>query len=379
MSKNKNKVSDKEYEKMVKVNADTEKYVVTNGVFYFSYVLRIAVAFVGIIVIGILAFGCFKKSFSDESTSKLAYSEKASMNYNVSYFPNNPTGLDANGAGEVDSYLSELVDEISTNLIYNYTLDQNVNVKYSYYIDATMELRNMDTSEVFLNNNYSLTDKVEEEVKNTKNVKIEQNVQLDYDYYNDKAKELTDLTSGANVAGNLKIKMYIDLETTYENFVDSIKSQKVIEVKIPLLISQVSASLVDDLDRSNVIEVKTKPELVNKPMLYSGVSLLVLDTMFMLSIISFIFKTTPKKSKYCVLRDGLLEEHDKLIVNVKKMPDIKGHNIIDCYSFSELMDAQKLLNKPIIYYELVKDQKCIFFILDEDIYEFVLKECDIEY
>ena len=44
------------------------------------------------------------------------------------------------------------------------------------------------------------------------------------------------------------------------------------------------------------------------------------------------------------------------------------------------MDAQKLLKKPILYKDIVKDQKCIFVVVsDNDLYEFVLKEADIEY
>ena len=79
-------------------------------------------------------------------------------------------------------------------------------------------------------------------------------------------------------------------------------------------------------------------------------------------------------------RDKLLKDYDKVIVNSKKIPNIKGLNIIDCYSFQELFDAQKLLEKPIIYFEIVKDQKALFFIIDgDDMYQFVLKECDVDY
>ena len=62
------------------------------------------------------------------------------------------------------------------------------------------------------------------------------------------------------------------------------------------------------------------------------------------------------------------------------MPVLKEYNVIVCTSFSELLDAQRLLDKPIIYYEIVKDQKCVFVILGtNDAYKFTLKKCDIEY
>jgi hypothetical protein len=59
---------------------------------------------------------------------------------------------------------------------------------------------------------------------------------------------------------------------------------------------------------------------------------------------------------------------------------VEGQNIIDCYSFSELLDAQDTLKKPILYNEIVKNQKCIFLIVDgENVFRYVLKEVDLEF
>ena len=91
-------------------------------------------------------------------------------------------------------------------------------------------------------------------------------------------------------------------------------------------------------------------------------------------------KTIPKKSKYVLLRDGLLKEFDQRIVNVKEFPVTEGQNIIDCYDFSELLDAQDTLKKPILYNEIVRNQKCIFIIVDgNNVFRYVLKEVDLEF
>ena len=61
------------------------------------------------------------------------------------------------------------------------------------------------------------------------------------------------------------------------------------------------------------------------------------------------------------------------------MPDISEHNVIYYENLSELLDAQHLINKPIIYYEIIKKQKCIFVMTGAtDTYRFTLKECDID-
>ena len=123
-----------------------------------------------------------------------------------------------------------------------------------------------------------------------------------------------------------------------------------------------------------------KPKVVNTYLLYLGIVLMIVAVIVGLLVIAFIYSVTPKKSKYCALRDGILKDYGHIIVNSKRIPKIEKYNIIDCYSFSELLDAQKMIDKPIVYFEIVKNQKCMFFVVGEnDIYKFVLKECDIDY
>ena len=372
----KGKVKNSEFANMKKVHSDNRKYVDKDFHFYLSYSARVAIIFIGVFVLGVLAYSCFNQAFSKEKKELLNYDIKSSIDYDVVLFEN-PMGIKNNE--RVDSYLSELVNDISNTINYEYKTDHEVDVNFSYYADVTMELSNNDTKEKFYTNTYPLIEEVKKSSKNSKVAKINQNIQLDYDFYNDKAKEMEQLTNGS-VSGKLIIKMYIHIKTNYDKFAKAVEKDDVVEVSVPLLSAQVSSNLISKSEQKDKYEENAKPELVNEPMLFSGVALLILDTMFLLSGISFIFRSQPKKSKYCKLRDGWLEEYDKIIVNVKKMPDIKGKNLISCYNFGELLDAQKILEKPIIYYETVKDQKCTFFILGEnDIYEYTLKECDIEF
>ena len=75
-----------------------------------------------------------------------------------------------------------------------------------------------------------------------------------------------------------------------------------------------------------------------------------------------------------------MKTYDRIIVNTKKLPRFGDTNIIDCYDFNELLDAQETLELPINYHEIVKNQKCVFYIKNgKDIYKYTLKECDLEY
>ena len=373
----KGKVSNSEFEKMERVYSNNSNHIENKFYLYYSYTMRIIVMFMIIVFLGAITFLCFKKSFSDSSDISLAYEEKDDLEYKVSLLENNPFQegtLEPNG-----SYISDLIDNISADLFYKYKFDEDVDIKYSYYVDVNMVLRDKNTNSEISNKTYPLMEKIEKEEKNIKEINIDQNINLDYNYYNNMAKGIDD-NYNLDLSGNLYLKMYIDTNVNYKGFDDVIKKIDVVEVKIPLLSSQVEIVKTSDLNKKDVYIKHINPELENEGALYIGVVLLILDTILLLMTLTFIYRSTPKKSRYRKVRDGLLREYNSKIVNSKNMPVLKEYNVIVCTSFSELLDAQRLLDKPIIYYEIVKDQKCVFVILGtNDAYKFTLKKCDIEY
>lgn len=371
------KVKDEEFAKMKKVHSSSSKYVDKKFYFYFSYTIRVILMFIAIFILGIVSYLCFVDSFSDSKDVVLSYEEKGEVSYDVSLLLDNP--FEEGTLNPVDSYISEVIDNIGTDFYYQYNLDKVVDVKYSYYIVATMELKNKINGVVLTKNEYNLMQKVNKVEKNVQQIEIKQNINLDYDWYNKLAQSIEE-KYGIDVLGNLSMKMYIDLETNYEGFDKVIENEQALEVNIPLLSTEVSSDTVEAINNKDVYLEHANPKLINKVKLYIGILVLIIDTIFFLLAINFILRSTPKRSKYCTLRDGLLKDYDSIIVNSKNMPKFGDSNVIECYSFGELMDAQRLLDKPIIYYEIVKDQKSLFVIIgDNDVYKFTLKECDIDF
>ncbi|MGN1370861.1 MAG: hypothetical protein ACI4XM_01070 [Candidatus Coprovivens sp.] len=376
------KVKDADFEKMKKVYSNREKYVEYGHHFYLSYQVRIALMILCIVVLAVLAYRCFDESFSEEKNIELNYSEKASIDYNVSLLENNL--FNQGELNPVDTYIAGFIDDISTDFKYDFELDDVSNIKYTYYVDTVMELRDNKTGDILSQKFNKLIPETSKEIKNTKILNFVQNVNLDYDSYNDLAKTLKDSSElqdlNADINGNIYLRLYIDIDVSNDKFKKDLKHSDVIEVKIPILSTQVDVAMTEKVDGSHTYIQHVGSELINEPLLFIGIVLLIVDTIFLLTMLSFIFKTTPKKTKYMRLRDGLLREHDSIIVNSKNVPSSDGYSVIDCYSFSELLDAQRLVNKPIIYNELVKNQKCIFVLVSgNEIYRFILKEVDIDF
>ena len=224
-----------------------------------------------------------------------------------------------------------------------------------------------------------VTTRKNESLENINKLNINEDVVVDYDLYNKKALAVKN-SYGVDVSGELNLKYIINVYGKLEGFERDIKDTQEIYVKIPLLSNKVDVNLYNTELESAKYSNFDKPRVTNSYLLYLGIVLLIVAVIIGLLVIAFIYSVTPKKTKYCALRDGILKDYGHIIVNSKKIPKIEKYNIIDCYSFSELLDAQKLVDKPIVYYEIVKNQKCMFFLIGEnDIYKFVLKECDIDY
>lgn len=374
------KIKDEDFQKMEKVYKPRNEYIQSSGPFYFSYGLRIFFMFFAIFIIGFIAYNCFISSFSDSKNVTLGYEKKASIDYDVKLFENNL--FDTGNLNAVDGYVSEIVDNISTDLYFNYKLDNESDIGYTYKVDAVLLLKNNKNGEPISENVYNLIEETIKEVKDTKEININQNINLDYDYYNNLAKNFNQLNQGydVDITGSLYIKMYIDLNVVNSNFEKNLKDAEVVEVMIPLLSNQVNASMVESINEKDIYTEHEKAELVDELNLFIAVSLLILDTIFLLMSVNFIIKTTPKDSKYCMLRDRLLNEYDKLIVSSKNMPEIDSANVVNCTTFAELLDAQRLLKKPIVYHEIVKNQKCLFIVIgDANAYKYILKECDVDF
>ena len=375
------KVKDSDFEKMEKVYTPRNKYVSKGFHLYFSYSVRIFFMFLAILVIAVISYMNYVNSFSKNEDVEMAYEVNGKIDYNVSLLPGNP--FESGNLSAVNTYIADYIDDVSTDFYFDYEVGKKSNIEYTYRVNAIMELRSDKDGAVLSRKEDTLIPDITNEVKDTKELSLKQNVNLDYNHYNTLAKEFASSVyqeHGINISGNLYLEMHLNVVTDNVDFDNTIEKEKVIKVEIPLLSTQVKAFMVDSINEKDVYTEHETAELVSKSSLFVAISLWIVDIIFLLLVCSFIMKSTPKKSNYMRIRNNLLKEHDSVIVNSKNDPDFRGYNVINCANFEELVDAQRVLGKPIIYNELVKNQKCMFIIInDKDVYRYVLKEADIEY
>lgn len=376
MNKKGNKKID--YSKMRKV-----KYVNNNidrsPYFYLSYQSRLILLFIGIVLLCWLSYFLINKSFANYNTVELDYSENGNINYNISLLENNYYSSNRLEGDSNRQYVSSLIDKINADFRYNSFFSDNAVLAYDYDITGRLKVYGED-DKILLDEKYDLLEKAEDTIYGKK-LNINKSLEIDYQRYNNIAKEYTQ-NYAPNANSVFVISMNINYNGTYDKFNDTnLHHKTALEMTIPLLKDNFTISINDKaLNANSSFKEITMETSINTVYSYFGLACLIIATMLTIRFITLVLLLKPKKSKYCSLRDGYLKTYDRIIVNTKKLPRFGDTNIIDCYDFNELLDAQETLELPINYHEIVKNQKCVFYIKNgKDIYKYTLKECDLEY
>lgn len=367
------RVTDEEFGRMKKVTKDNSR-VDNKFHLYFSLETRLVIRLFLFVLLAICSYWFVRESYSVEGNAELPYTEYGNVNYRVLVNSDEYYGDNYLESGK--QYLSDVINTIETNFDYNLNLTRGMNYKYSYSIDGTLYIDSEDSGKNLITNNYNFAKQdVTSGVDGTQ-ISVQEPINLNFKEYNDFVKNYK-RKYGIDVTSKLVVKMSVD----YEGIADIFKSKKnkksFVEMTIPLGEKETSVA-VKKIDSSDKFIEKNGNKLDNDVLLCAGIVLFVIAVLILFNSISFLIKLVPKKSKYDKKKEEILKNYDRVIVVSKKEPDIYGLKVIECNSFNELFDAQQALEKPIVYYEIVKGQKALFIINNgTEVYRYVLKDCDL--
>lgn len=365
-----------DFSKMKKVKYKN-RHVINKPYLYLNYKGRVLFGILIVLLLCIFSYIFINKSFAVYQKERVEYSENGNINYSITLKENDFYTSNTLEGGR--GYISSLIDKIETTFKYNTFFSDKVILNYKYDIKGILYVYSED-GKILLDEEYDLVEEKEEEDFSNK-FSILQELTIDYDKYNNIAKDYIN-TYAPNATSEFKVIMNIEYDGGYSRFYNSLLHHKTkLEMYIPLIKNNITIGINDKyLDNEGEYSEETLKKGVDNIYSYLGSIFLILAVVYAIYVITFIYQAQPKKNKYSKLRDSYLIEYDRLIVNTKTLPRFNDYNVIDCYDFNELLDAEEVLELPINYYEIVKDQKCVFYIVNgKDVYKYVLKDCDLEY
>ena len=322
-----------------------------------------------IVLLSLMTLFIVKSIFVTSNENKITYVEKGSTDYKV--FLKENDYYEEKYLGKNNRIIASLINTI--NVTFDYSLSAEEKLNYDYRYDIVGELYVYDKNDT----NKPLHKKVynlgNEDIKtvNQTNLDINEDVVIDYDEYNRYFNSFKG-TYGVNSVGKLVVKMIVSTDVYGDK--DKQNVQDVLSVSIPLSEQTIDISLMtSEINNANTISVKD----VSKITVFEIIALCLVVVLLIVILVKFIiFLITLyniKNDPYERELKKILREYDSIIVNATSSFVEKKDRVVRVENFKELLDAQKVHNVPIIFYEVEKGNKSYFVLKDDEmVYRFTL-------
>lgn len=321
------------------------------------------------IMILMISVLCFLNSIHlNNKKTIIKYNEKALTSYTVSLKENDyyPTKV----LGENMDYISNLVDKIKINYNYEIHSTETINFDYTYQIKGYLKITDkVDKNKVQFSNEYVLLETKQSKV-NDNNIALNEELIIDYDKYNNIVNSFR-RDYGLSSYAELDVKLEINANAEYQT--EKVSLPNTFDVIIPLSEQTISITNTNkNLNNIGEINIGIKNKIKNLPLLIISIVLGITGlTLLIIAIVLYI--TRYNNNPYEKELRKILKENDSFIIHANNSFIEEEENLIRVESFEQLLDAQRLENKPIVFYELEKGKKSFFIIKgNENTYRFTL-------
>lgn len=276
-------------------------------------------------------------------------------------------------------YIGSLINTVNTRFNYQFYTDKKIDFSYKYKVNSELVIYdNKDNNKVFYTKEDILVPEAVENF-NSNNIVINQVADIDYNKYN-QYLESYKKEYGVDVSGKVIVTMNVELLGIDEESKNNLVKTNDLQITIPLTKSATEISIdTENIDNENYLVSDLRPGISNLYLLIIGV------ICFVAAVIEFIYgeklyRIYVKGNIYNITVNRILKEYDKLIVNGDvSIDESKFENKIYPETFIELVDASERLNSPILFYEVVPNEKCFFIIIkDHDLYKFRISKSYLE-
>lgn len=343
--------------------------------FYIGYGPRISIFLVLFIISLAICLFFASKTLEREKLAPINYNEKGTIDYKVYLNENNfyeKEYLEANKA-----YVASLIKYIDMNFNYSFDMATLTNMDFDYQIIGELVIENNGGTRRYFEKNYTLLESKNQKLTNNNAININENLKIDYDYYN---KLASNFRSTYGVDTNSYLNVYMEIKSKTDDKLNyKIDESNKISLKIPL--SERAIEINFDSNDKNVTKyvIPNGKIIFNLEYLILEIVFFIVTSIFFISFIKYLVISFKKTTKYDKYIKKILKEYDRLVVETHSSIDMSKYNIIEVKEFTELLDVRDNLKVPILYFNIVKHEKGIFYIKDnDDIYLLTIKNIDLD-
>lgn len=260
------------------------------------------------------------------------------------------------------AYVTELIKYITADFEYNLDMNaENVSYKYTYKIDAQIEIRDSDSNFVIYDPIYSIVPEKTNTVENESSLYIRELAEIDYHKFDRIAKDFV-VAYGLNDTQNeLKVRMYIDVVGVSEQFASDSADNYVIELVLPLITNTVTPTTL-----STVPSGEQRVLATNSNAKFGVLISFILFALFAFASLSvltvFSITTRDKHIDYARRVQKILSSYKSYIQKIINPFDTGEYQVLYLSKFTEMLEIRDTLQMPILMYEN-EDKTCSSFFI----------------
>lgn len=238
-------------------------------------------------------------------------------------------------------------------------------IDYKYNITAQIEgtvPNSDDEKKEIWTRNYILVEDVTNKTTQD-NFTVKENVDIKYDDYNDLVREYEN-KYGISIEAKLKVKFNIYYEIKFENKdVENVEDYIELDISLTDSVSNVEKNY-EEITQKDIFST-------NKKNIYYLISTIT-GVMAILLMIINKNKQTPER-EYNRKINNILKNYGELIVTVSNKPNTEDYIVMNIKKLEDLIDLAEQNKTNIIHYEAVKDKNNAFYVyIDRLVYVYLL-------
>lgn len=310
----------------------------------------------------------------------VSYKEEGKIDYKV-YLKDNEF-FNNNYLGANNQYIADLIDYVTADFDYHLSMEEkNINYKYSYRIEAVVDVKEKGTTNSLYNFSESIFQSEEKTSNSNQNVMISENVTIDYNKYNDIIKKFVSVYELEDIESTLTINMYVSAKGSCDEFSDDTNSESIMTLSIPLTTKTVGVDISNNMVNANDNILVCKKDYTNTYLflilaIVAGFS----DIVLIVKLIKYEIKTRSAETIYEKELKKILNNYRSYIQKINNTFDLKGYQALRVDTFNDILEIRDTIQQPILMVEN-EDKNGVYFIIPSNtkvLYMYGLKVSEIK-
>jgi len=304
------------------------------------------------------------------------YQEKSEIDYMVQLKPNDY--YETEWLGKDQAYVASLVESILAELKYEMNMEaDDVDYKYSYLVDARLQIIDNDTQKPILDKLYVLKEK-QSFTKNSHNkLEIAELVTIDYDEYNDLNTRFLEDMKLNDTTSKLVVSLRVNVVGSSESFESDTENDYVASLNIPLTKRTVNINMsasVSENESKVLANVQGVNQNVFKVLSVISAVLLVAVLAF---FVAYVYLTRNEDINYSIKVKRLYNAYRSYIQKLTNGFDEEGYQVLLLGSFVDMLTIRDTIMSPILMNEN-EDQTMTRFLIPTDTKVLYVYEIKVE-